>query len=192
MTTDLPTRTRDVHPALATILPSRPVSLVEVLDRVIDKGVVVNGEVLLRVAEVDLVFVGLRLLVTSVARAEALHGGRMTPRPRTTAADRADLARLQEELARVEKQLPTVLAADEPATVERGIGKLVLTLVELLRQLLEREAVRRIDQGTLTRTETDKLALTFRLLARKVEELKATFGIREPLNLDLGPLGRLL
>ncbi len=171
---------------------SQQIALVDVLDRVLDVGAVVDGDIVLRVADVDLVFVGLRLIVTSVARAEAARGGRLGAPGRATPEDREYLGRLSKELERLQANLPAVVDAATPKEAERGIGKLVLTLVELIRQLLEREALRRIDRGTLTRTEREKLGLTFEVLARKIEELKATFGIKEPLNLDLGPLGRLL
>lgn len=78
-------------------------------------------------------------------------------------------------------------------TVERGLAQLVLTLVELLRQLMERQALRRMDCGTLTEEEIDRLGETFMKLADRMDELKAEFGLRdEDLNLDLGPLGRLV
>ena len=78
-------------------------------------------------------------------------------------------------------------------TVERGLAQLVLTLVELLRQLMERQALRRMDAGTLTEEEIDRLGETFMKLAERMDELKAEFGLRdEDLNLDLGPLGTLV
>jgi hypothetical protein len=69
----------------------------------------------------------------------------------------------------------------------------VLTLVELLRELMERQALRRIDAGGLTAEEVERLGRTFLALAERMEELKDVFGLRdEDLNLDLGPLGRLM
>jgi len=65
-------------------------------------------------------------------------------------------------------------------------------LVKLISQLLEREAVRRVDTGTLSETEIQKLGLTFKVLEKKIQEMKALFGIKEELNLELGPLGNLL
>lgn len=88
--------------------------------------------------------------------------------------------------------LPRHINAD-PEHVEQGLTKLVLTLVELLRQLLERQAIRRIEAGTLTDEETERLGQTFMRLQARMEELKQTFGLEdEDLNLDLGPLGKLL
>ena len=87
---------------------------------------------------------------------------------------------------------PRRVSAD-PETVERGLAQLVLTLVELLRQLMERQALRRMDQGTLDDEQIERLGLTFMRLADRMEELKAEFGLEgEDLNLDLGPLGKLL
>jgi len=87
---------------------------------------------------------------------------------------------------------PRRVTAD-PENVERGLAQLVLTLIELLRQLMERQALRRMDEGNLTDEEIERLGTTFMRLAERMEELKETFGLRdEDLNLDLGPLGSLL
>jgi hypothetical protein len=81
----------------------------------------------------------------------------------------------------------------DPATVEQGLAKLVLSLIELLRRLLEKQALRRIDAGSLTDDEIERMGETFLRLERKMEELRATFGLRDgDLNLNLGPLGDLL
>ena len=84
-------------------------------------------------------------------------------------------------------------ADDDPQAAERGLAALVLTIVELLRQLMERQALRRIDGGGLSDEEVEKLGRTFMELDRAMEELRGHFGLEpEDLNLDLGPLGRLL
>ena len=81
----------------------------------------------------------------------------------------------------------------QPDDVKTGLGKLVLTLVELIRQLLERQAIRRMEAGSLTDAEVERLGATFMHLAEEVERLRKEFGLEgEDLNLDLGPLGRLL
>jgi hypothetical protein len=81
----------------------------------------------------------------------------------------------------------------DPEKVERGLAQLVLTLVELLRQLMERQALRRIDTGSLSDEEIERMGQTFMQLEQRMEQLKREFGLEDrDLNLDLGPLGTLL
>ena len=81
----------------------------------------------------------------------------------------------------------------DPEKVEKGLAQLVLTLIEVLRQLMERQALRRMEQGTLSDDEIERLGETFLKLAQRMDELKAEFGIEDrDLNLNLGPLGNLL
>jgi Gas vesicle protein K len=90
------------------------------------------------------------------------------------------------------RALPSRVNAD-PETVERGLAQLVLTLIELLRQLMERQALRRMEEGTLLDSEVERLGQTFMKLAERMDELKDHFGLSdEDLNIDLGPLGNLL
>jgi CII-binding regulator of phage lambda lysogenization HflD len=98
----------------------------------------------------------------------------------------------EDALERLEAALPRRLNAD-PEDLERGLAQLVLTLVELLRQLMERQALRRIESGTLTDEEIERLGRTFMALSERMEELKRAFGLEgEDLNLNLGPLGNLM
>jgi hypothetical protein len=93
---------------------------------------------------------------------------------------------------RLENALTRRVNAD-PESVERGLAQLVLTIVELLRQIMERQALRRIDGGTLSEEQIERLGRTFMELDKRLEELREEFGLtEEDLNLDLGPLGRLL
>ena len=81
----------------------------------------------------------------------------------------------------------------DPETVEKGLVQLVLTLVELLRQLMERQAIRRVEAGGLSEDDIERLGRTLMLLEERMEELREHFGLEaEDLNIDLGPLGRLL
>jgi hypothetical protein len=81
----------------------------------------------------------------------------------------------------------------DPEAVERGLVTLVLTLVELLRQLMERQALRRVEDGTLTEDKIDEIGRTLMALDDRMTELTDHFGLtRTDLNLDLGPLGSLL
>ena len=77
--------------------------------------------------------------------------------------------------------------------IESGVAKLVLTLVEFIRQILEHQAVRRMEGGGLSDEEIERLGLALLRLQEKLEEIKHAFGLEdEDLNVDLGPLGRLL
>jgi hypothetical protein len=81
----------------------------------------------------------------------------------------------------------------DPETVEQGLAQLVLTIVDLLRELMERQALRRIDGGTLDDEQIENLGRTFMLLQERMDELVEEFGLtREDLNLNLGPLGNLM
>ncbi|MFJ6946791.1 gas vesicle protein K [Streptomyces wuyuanensis] len=81
----------------------------------------------------------------------------------------------------------------DPDTVERDLAQLVLTMVELLRQLMERQALRRVETGDLTEEQEERIGLTLMLLDERMDELLEKFGLRpEDLNIDLGPLGPLL
>ena len=103
-----------------------------------------------------------------------------------------ELAELRREVARLQGLLPERVDVD-PEGVEQGLAKLVLTLIEFLRQLLERQAVRRMDGGGLSDDEIERMGLALMMLDQKMGELAAQFGLdREDLNVDLGPLGKLL
>ena len=103
-----------------------------------------------------------------------------------------DLGRIAGELEHVQQAFPRRVNAD-PERVEKGLAQLILTLVELLRQLMERQALRRMENGTLTDEQIDRLGETFMKLEARMQELKAHFELEDrDLNLNLGPLGDLL
>ena len=80
-----------------------------------------------------------------------------------------------------------------PENVEQGLAKLVLSLIELLRQLLERQAIRRMEGGSLNAEQIENMGEALMKLEAKIHELAAQFGLSPAdLNLDLGPLGNLL
>lgn len=96
-------------------------------------------------------------------------------------------------LARVVEDLDRARIHADPENAERGLAQLVLTIVELLRQLMERQAIRRMESGSLTDDEVERMGETFMKLDRRMTELREHFGLGpEDLNLDLGPLGKLL
>ncbi|MBH5338127.1 gas vesicle protein K [Streptomyces pactum] len=81
----------------------------------------------------------------------------------------------------------------DPDTVERDLVRLVLTIVELLRQLMERQALRRVDEGGLSEEQEERLGRTLMILHDRMTELCDRYGLTmDDLNLDLGPLGPLL
>jgi hypothetical protein len=89
------------------------------------------------------------------------------------------------------RSLPERINAD-PEHVEQGLARLVLTVIELLREVLEHQAIRRMDGGTLTDEEVERLGVALLKLNLRMGELKEIFGLTDDdLNIDLGPLGRL-
>lgn len=97
-----------------------------------------------------------------------------------------------EEIEKIQESLPERINAG-PENIEKGLAKLVLTLVELIRKLLEKQAMKRIDNGSLSDEEIERIGLTLMKLENKMSELKEFFGLKdEELNLDLGPLGNLM
>ena len=97
-----------------------------------------------------------------------------------------------EQLRRVTDVLPERINLDAQS-IEQGLAKLVLTLIELIRRLLEKQAVRRMEGGRLSPEQVEELGLALMTLEAKMQELKAQFGLAdEELNLDLGPIGRLI
>jgi hypothetical protein len=103
-----------------------------------------------------------------------------------------EIAELRRELERVRGILPDRVNVD-PEGVEQGLAKLVLTLVEFLRQVLERQAIRRMDGGTLSDDEIERVGVALMRLHAKVREMAEAFGLDpDDLNLGLGPIGKLL
>jgi hypothetical protein len=99
--------------------------------------------------------------------------------------------RVAAQLSEVARVLPDRINAD-PERVEQGLARLVLTVIELLREVLEHQAVRRMDGGTLSEEQVEQLGLALLKLNHRMDELKGIFGLTdEDLNIDLGPLGRL-
>ena len=221
---------------------NQQMSLLDLLDRLLNTGVVVDGEILLTVADIDLVYLGLKCVLASVETLEKSSSGK-PPREtykrsdRTGGPEAGDLSceveerpshvPLQEDKApssAEEKtqvmetkqdfretpffenpQAQTTQASQvspqasrnkikvDPEKVEKGLVKLVLTVVELLRKLMERQAIRRMEGGRLGRGKIEELGNAFLRLDEKMEELKKFFGLKdEDLNLELGPLGTLI
>lgn len=210
------------------IARNRHFSLLELLDSLLDKGVVVKGEILLSVANIDLVYLNLGLLLSSVKTVKNVarggsNGGTQEPfcpivteeevlyglqpevedfQPALLSAENSMGQISPEEM--IATTLPSVVdnkpeqifgqkTNADAANVERGLTKLVLTLIELVRKLMEKQAIRRIEAGQLSAIEIENVGDTFFLLDERMKQLKDIFDLGdEDLNLDLGPLGDLL
>lgn len=106
--------------------------------------------------------------------------------------DADDLRLFEAELAEIAPALPGRIDA-QPDDIEAGLAKLVLTLVEFLRRVLEHQAVRRMEGGGLSDEEIERLGVALMRLEERLGEIKNAFGLAdEELNIDLGPLGRLI
>lgn len=197
-------------------------TLLELLDRLLDKGAMVKGEVLLSVADIDLVYLNLGLLLSSVKSVVAAYDqdevlswrsfspsddSLAVPELATRSENATNLMATNspgdqaEALARTapaisdneQERYLAPKAAIDSKNVEKGLARLVLTLIDLIRKLMEKQAIRRIDAGQLHAEEIERVGDTFFQLDERMEQLKKTFGLKdEDLNLDLGPLGDLL
>jgi hypothetical protein len=113
--------------------------------------------------------------------------------------DQVTPAEIEAAVAGLKRQLQAAASGQQERidcdqeTIEQGLAKLVLTLIELLRRLLERQAIRRMEGGTLSEQQVEEMGLALMKLEQKIHELTATFHLKpEDLNLDLGPIGKLL
>lgn len=181
------------HPAIQTIssssvnkATSSSVGLVELLDRVLDKGAVVCGDVIISIADVDLIGLNLNLFLASIERVRMKGFGGKSFSKKGEAQELEELKMLREELEKAANILPKSV---RESPKEPGLAKLVLTLIELLKELMEKQAMRRVESGSLSDEEIEKMGLTFQLLEKRLEVLRKTFGLKkEDLNIDLGPI----
>ena len=126
-----------------------------------------------------------------VAKA-GLSAGALAKVGSVTVTEVAELAELRRELERTAARAPARWNAD-PEDVQRSVAQLVLTLVEFIRKLLERQAIRRMEAGTLTDDQTEDVGRALMQLEETVRDIARNFGIPiEDLNLDLGPVGKLM
>ncbi len=180
------------HPAIQTISSSSvkrassSAGLVELLDRVLDKGVVVHGDVIISIADVDLIGLNLKLFLASIERVRTKGFEDKSFSKKGEAQELEELKILREELEKATNILPTSV---KESPKEAGLAKLALTIIELLKNLMEKQAMRRVEGGSLRDEEIEKMGLTFQLLEKRLEVLRKTFGLKkEDLNLDLGPI----
>ena len=119
---------------------------------------------------------------------------RRTPRrSRAVAAAPVTAAVLRALRREIERRATPARWNPNPEEVQKSVVQLVLTIVEFLRRLMERQAIRRMEQKTLTRKETEAVGAALMQLEKTIRDIGATFGLTpEELNLDLGPLGKLM
>ncbi len=180
------------HPAIQTVssssvkTASSGAGLVELLDRVLDKGVVVYGDVIISIADVDLIGLNLNLFLASIERVRTKGFGCKSLSKKGETEELKELKILQEELEKASQYLPKSV---EESPKEAGLAKLALTIIELLKELMEKQAMRRVESGSLRDEEIEKMGLTFQLLEKRLEVLRKIFGLKkEDLNIDLGPM----
>lgn len=206
-------------PPLRAVTPVRDgeVPLVELLDRLLETGVSLSGDLVISIADVDLVWLGLRAVLQGIDEGRAgmpLPGVRRAGTRRTgsgrplcapaistrrsgpgSAADREGSPRGSAKRSVPAAAKPRGGASRlgiDPDHVERGLVQLVLTIVDLVRELLERQALRRVDTDALSDTQVEQLGRALLRLEQRMEELKAHFGLSdEDLRLRLGAVSDL-
>ena len=110
-----------------------------------------------------------------------------------TVTEVAELEDLRQELARTARAASPLRWNADPEDVQRSVAQLVLTLVEFVRQLLERQAIRRMETGTLDEQQTEDVGRALMKLEETIRDIAAKFGLSpDELNLDLGPVGKLI
>lgn len=108
-----------------TVNKNDNVTLVDALDKVLEKGAVINGDLVIRVADVDLIFLGLRLILTSISKAEELSGKNFSnPDKEFTPEDMEYIQKLQREIKRAEENIPKLIDLGNPKKAEQGLAKL--------------------------------------------------------------------
>jgi len=186
----------------ATVPRVQSQSLLDVIDTVIDKGLAVDAEVVLGLANIDLIYLRVGALLAAADRVftdtPKAHGRVAVAARAPSSASRLAPPATDPEGSRsaiVTNDLAAVPASARTAASDdtsRSVIRLVLTLVEFVRQLLERQAVRRVREQTLNPEEIERLGTALMRLEATVHELAERHGIdATDLNLDLGPLGTL-
>lgn len=181
-------------------------SLCEALDRLLAVGVAAEGDLALTLADVELVRISLRLVAASSdtydgpvlpwsidRRPTPPEAPRRVLEPTTAAA--ADSSRVPHEPSPTSAQPESAprITPTKPGDPKKSLARLVLTLARLIHELMERQAARRFEKGTLTDAEVERLGLALEAQTRELRDLARRLDLDEKdLNLDLGPLGRLL
>jgi hypothetical protein len=119
--------------------------------------------------------------------------GKRRRHPRAIAAAPVTAAELRQLRKEIERRATPARWNPDPDDVQKSVAQLVLTIVEFLRKLMERQAIRRMEQKTLTRKEVEAVGAALMRLEETIRDIGAKFGLSpEDLNLDLGPIGKLM
>ena len=176
---------------------SRPhsITLVDALDRLLEVGVVAAGDLTVSVAGVDLIYVNLRALLSSVEAIEPTRSPALSATEENSGRDSIvggppESSTDTPTLASADADPPVDgpvdegsgdgglrVAVDDGEDLERGLAGLIVVVIDLLRQLLERQAIRRMEGGSLTDEQVERLGRAFLRLEQRVEELKRIFGL---------------
>lgn len=222
-----------------SLVDTQPISLCEALNRILNKGVVVVGEATISVADIDLIYLELQVVLTSVETARGSADGNrgsgfLVRGPSPTNGRSQDIERQEQsshplpalspdrnDAPLAQQKVGSAAVTDFPRMmqvdssplarlpevghgqgtrmrlqgdkVKNGLAQLLLTLVRLLHEILKHQATRRVEGGSLSDAETERLGLTLMRQAQEIERLRKEFGlIEEDLNIDLGPVGKLL
>lgn len=181
------------------------IGLVDALDHLINRGAVILGRATIALADVDLIHIELRLLLSSVETlrqlpAPAGRGAPLAEAPQTSrhasqGFNGGSHTGLQPAAGGSSGQyrsratsLPKPMAEDPSKQTESSLAQLVLALAELLRQLIERQAMRRVEGGSLSEEQEERMGLALMELASKMAELREAFGLKEEdVQLKLSP-----
>ena len=211
--------------AVTSLAGGQRVSLCEAVDTLLNTGVVVVGDAAISLADVDLVYVQLQLVIASAGKfmnSAKEPGGGSTWKPGLQSAG-APAAAVEAppapppmwgsptepaspEAAAEPRRAPAPSQPHRPVSsavavkddteggrATNGVAQLVLTVIKLLQELVERQAIRRIDDGDLTADQLEKLGTALMRQVEQLDQLKAAYGLTDgDLNIDLGPLGHLL
>lgn len=167
-------------------------TLLDLLDKLLETGAAVKGDVMIRLADVDLMYLGINVVVSSISKMMQLQGFEPPEGVELSEQDKVYLDKLEEKINQTQEVLSNIDIGDSREEVEKGMASLVLTLVELIRRLMERESLRQMNCGYLTDPQAQKLGMSLKALSLTMDKLKKSFDLKdEDLGLDLGPLGEL-
>jgi hypothetical protein len=132
-------------------------------------------------------------MTTTSVRRQTQRGRVVATAGGLTVTEVAELKELRKQLERSAANQSPLRWNANPEDVQRSVAQLVLTLVDFIRKLLERQAIRRMEGGTLTEQQTEDVGRALMRLEETIHDIAAKFGIKpEDLNLDLGPVGKLV